>query len=75
MCVVETLERAGLSAVDLLDAYEFMNRNHYPGDDETRLRRFDVMVYLLDKLASPGQTHQVGGTRVAAAASTVAWGA
>eukprot|EP00752_Nemacystus_decipiens_P013044 g11539.t1 len=54
LCVVKALERAGLSAATLLDAYEFMNRNHYPQDDMARLRRFDVMVYLLDSAGGQG---------------------
>lgn len=54
MCVVKALERSGLPAVSLLDAYEFMNRNHYPQDDVARLRRFDVMVYLLESASDQG---------------------
>lgn len=55
--MAKALERAGLSAVALLDAYEFMNRNHYPQDDMARLRRFDVMVHLLE--SAGGQSPQV----------------
>lgn len=48
------MKGAGLSGPTLLDAYEFMNRNHYPQDDYARLRRFEVMVHLLELVSATG---------------------
>ena len=47
LCVVKASKGAGVSTIALLDAYEFMNRNHYPREDPMKLRRFEVMVELL----------------------------
>lgn len=54
--MVKAAKGAGVSTVALLDAYESMNRNHYPREDGTRIRRFAVMVELL-KMA--GLDHNV----------------
>lgn len=48
-----------MSAVALLDAYEYLNQHHYPSDDHARLRRFAVMARLLELSAAGGDGNQV----------------